>query len=288
VLLSGLEHLDERYIKAVKYSTKAARRESPKMVLIADIASDDAAAANEAAKEVVRIARSREGEGFIASSPEARRRFWQDRARTAAISAHTNAFKINEDVVIPLDRLAEYNEGIERINIEYSTRNKLTMVDAVRSYLGGTLPELKHNEDYEDSEESRVILADKQRAVGAELLAFLQFVGARRPHPAVVPVHLDRRQPIQGFSYRPIGDFQCSFYTFPFYHLGDHRTSGNGSSAAEGLEFGINDGVIIYLNIKFHYITAHRVPHMSDAIGIFYLPYISGILEVLHHLVAVQ
>jgi FAD/FMN-containing dehydrogenase len=38
---------------------------------------------------------AREGEAFIASSPEARRNFWLDRARTAAISAHTNAFKIN-------------------------------------------------------------------------------------------------------------------------------------------------------------------------------------------------
>jgi len=37
----GLEHMDERYIKAVGYATKAARQQRPKMVLIADIASDD-------------------------------------------------------------------------------------------------------------------------------------------------------------------------------------------------------------------------------------------------------
>ena len=42
VLLAGLEHLDERYLKAVKYSTKAARRERPKMVLLIDIAADAA------------------------------------------------------------------------------------------------------------------------------------------------------------------------------------------------------------------------------------------------------
>ena len=53
VLLTGLEHLDERYIKAVKYSTKASKegefRGRPKMVLLADIASDDEAAADAAA-----------------------------------------------------------------------------------------------------------------------------------------------------------------------------------------------------------------------------------------------
>ncbi len=164
VVLSGLEHLDERYVRAVKYSTKAPRRELPKMVLVMDIAGEDEDRVAEAASAVVRLANQRGAEGFIATSPEARRQFWLDRARTAAIAAHTNAFKINEDVVIPLDRLAEYNEGIERINIEYSIRNKLAMIDAVREYLGGSLPELSQQEDYEDSEENRAILADKQRA----------------------------------------------------------------------------------------------------------------------------
>jgi len=40
VLLAGLEHLDERYVRAVNYSTKAARRERPKMVLLADIVGE--------------------------------------------------------------------------------------------------------------------------------------------------------------------------------------------------------------------------------------------------------
>ena len=52
VLLAGLEHLDERYLKAVKYSTKAARRERPKMVLLADLVSDDLALLESAADEV--------------------------------------------------------------------------------------------------------------------------------------------------------------------------------------------------------------------------------------------
>jgi FAD/FMN-containing dehydrogenase len=46
----------------------------------------------------------RDGECFVARSAEKRQIFWKDRANTAAIAAHTNAFKINEDVVIPLDK----------------------------------------------------------------------------------------------------------------------------------------------------------------------------------------
>ncbi|HBH35194.1 MAG TPA: FAD-linked oxidase, partial [Gammaproteobacteria bacterium] len=164
VLMSGLEHLDERYVKAVKYATKAARRERPKMVLIADIVSDDEAAVTAATEQIIRLANARDAEGFIATSPEARRRFWIDRARTAAISAHTNAFKINEDVVIPLERLADYNLGIERINIEESIRNKLAIKSAVLEYLQGEMPELWHIAAYEESDENSAILKNKQRA----------------------------------------------------------------------------------------------------------------------------
>jgi len=140
VQIAGLEHLDERYVKAVRYATKAPRRERPKMVLIADLVSDDEQAVASAASEVVRLANAREGEGFIATSPEARKRFWLDRARTAAISAHTNAFKINEDVVIPLDRLAEYSRGVERINIEQSIANKLEVLDAFEPVIRDAMP----------------------------------------------------------------------------------------------------------------------------------------------------
>jgi FAD/FMN-containing dehydrogenase/Fe-S oxidoreductase len=161
VLLAGLEHLDERYLKAVKYSTKAPRHERPKMVLLADLASDNINHLDTAAAEVVRMTKAREGEAFIASSPEARRNFWLDRSRTAAISAHTNAFKINEDVVIPLDKLAEYSREIERINIEESIKNKIEIADEVTAYLVGDHSLRNLNDDIEASDENRSILQAK-------------------------------------------------------------------------------------------------------------------------------
>ena len=140
VRLAGLEHLDWRYVRAVGYATKAAGKGRPKMVLLADVVSDDEAAVQAAAEHICKLARARDGEGFIAISPEARKTFWLDRSRTAAIAKHTNAFKINEDVVIPLERLGEYSDGIERINIELSIQNKLTLCAALEQYLSGKLP----------------------------------------------------------------------------------------------------------------------------------------------------
>jgi FAD/FMN-containing dehydrogenase/Fe-S oxidoreductase len=141
VLLAGLEHLDDRYLKAVGYATKSKRGGLPKMALFGDIVGDDADAVARATSEVVRIANGRAGEGFVAVSAEARKKFWLDRKRTAAISKHTNAFKINEDVVIPLDRMGEYTEAIERINVELSLANKLELVDRLETFFeSGRLP----------------------------------------------------------------------------------------------------------------------------------------------------
>ncbi|MCM2493699.1 FAD/FMN-binding oxidoreductase, partial [Burkholderia glumae] len=140
-ILAGLEHLDERYLRAVGYATKSKRNAFPKMVLIGDIVGDDADAVAAATSEVIRMANGKSGEGFVAVSAEARKRFWLDRSRTAAIAKHTNAFKINEDVVIPLNRMGEYTDAIERINIELSIKNKLQLLDALEAFFRtGDLP----------------------------------------------------------------------------------------------------------------------------------------------------
>ncbi len=140
-ILAGLEHLDERYLRAVGYATKSKRNVLPKMVLIGDIVGDDENAVAMAASEVIRMANTRVGEGFVAVSPEARKKFWLDRSRTAAIAKHTNAFKVNEDVVIPLDRMGEYTDGIELINIELSLKNKLQLLDELELFFKkGNLP----------------------------------------------------------------------------------------------------------------------------------------------------
>ncbi len=74
-ILAGLEHLDERYVKAVGYATKSRRAGRPKMVLVGDIVGENEDAVAAAASQVVRIANARGGEGFIAVSAESRKTF---------------------------------------------------------------------------------------------------------------------------------------------------------------------------------------------------------------------
>ena len=167
--LAGLEHLDERYLRAVGYATKSKRGVLPKMALFGDIVGDDENAVAMAASEVVRIANTRVGEGFVAVSPEARKKFWLDRARTAAIAKHTNAFKINEDVVIPLNRMGEYTDGIERINIELSIKNKLQLAEELQQFFAaGNLP-IGKSDDADDAVGDAEMLGDREQQAQALL-----------------------------------------------------------------------------------------------------------------------
>ena len=169
-ILAGLEHLDERYLRAVGYSPKSRRGQFPKMVLIGDIVGDDDNAVAHAASEVIRLANGRSGEGFVAVSADARKKFWLDRARTAAIARHTNAFKINEDVVIPLPRMGEYTDAIERINIELSIRNKLKLLVQLNELFEGDLP-IGKSEDPELDKLSKVELLADRTTAAVDLIA---------------------------------------------------------------------------------------------------------------------
>ena len=213
VQLAGLEHLDDRYLKAVGYATKSRRPLTggglPKMVLIGDIVGDDADAVARAASEVIRIANARGGEGFVAVGAEARRAFWQDRKRTAAIARHTNAFKVNEDVVIPLERMGEYTEGIERINVELSLRNKLELLDALEAFFRrGTLP-LGRGDEAGDTP-SAELLADRVQQAQA-LLAEVRGLWRGWLHTLDVPQ--DPASALPGQDTR----------STPFHHLQDRR-----------------------------------------------------------------
>ncbi len=206
VLLTGMEHLDERYLRAVKYSTKAPRHELPKMLLLIDIAGDEETAVAKAASEVVRLANAREAEGFIAVTPEAQQSFWQDRARVAAIAAHTNAFKINEDVVIPLERLADYNDEIERINIKQSTANKLQIIEAILDYLNS--PEFQQDvksesTEYGSSEENDAIIESKKQAAQIHLEQIRQVWHTLMDH-----INAPASQVINGLIFKTALSFQ--------------------------------------------------------------------------------
>lgn len=139
--LMALEHFDDEYIKAIGYKVKAARSEIPKAVLLVDMV----------AHTPEQLARGRENlnqllepypntEIFFAKDKAEATRFWQDRKRFGAIAARTNAFKLNEDIVLPLPRLAAFARFAEDYNGEENRYNQRAAVDAIERYLQTAQP----------------------------------------------------------------------------------------------------------------------------------------------------
>jgi FAD/FMN-containing dehydrogenase/Fe-S oxidoreductase len=133
--LTALEHFDEKYIAAIGYRNKSERQQIPKAVLLIDIESNEHDMLKEAAARLIEEAGRHDAEGFVAESAEAREKFWKDRKNLGAIAKHTNAFKLNEDVVIPIESLPEFADYIEVLNNEKELQNYETLLTKAENYI---------------------------------------------------------------------------------------------------------------------------------------------------------
>ena len=134
--LMALEHFDEEYIRAIKYKFKAARSEHPKAVLLIDMVGHNSAQVLRGKERLVTLlAPYRNTELFIAQDEDEAVRFWRDRKRLGAIAARTNAFKLNEDIVLPLPALAEFARYVDGYNIDEDIHNTMQAIHRISDYL---------------------------------------------------------------------------------------------------------------------------------------------------------
>jgi FAD/FMN-containing dehydrogenase len=134
VYLTALEHFDEKYVSAINYRNKSDRSEFPKAVLLIDVESDFSEDLETASDNILKIVKPYNTEGFIADSEEKRELFWKDRKNLSAISKHTNAFKLNEDIVIPVESLPEFSDFIDRLNLKKELENNCSLIDDLADF----------------------------------------------------------------------------------------------------------------------------------------------------------
>ena len=134
--LMALEHFDEEYIRAINYKFKAARSEPPKAVLLIDMVAPTTPQILRGKEKLqLLLQRHTNTELFVASDADEASRFWRDRKRLGAIAARTNAFKLNEDIVLPLPALAEFARFVDHTNIAEDVYNQETVVQEIMTYL---------------------------------------------------------------------------------------------------------------------------------------------------------
>ena len=121
IKMSALEEFGAKYVQAIEYSKKSSRYEGePISVLLVQLDSSHQEALQQITLEIVRIAESyQEVDVFVARDGEESEAFWQDRHSLSAITKRTSGFKINEDVVIPIEVIPEFSDFIENLNLYY-------------------------------------------------------------------------------------------------------------------------------------------------------------------------
>ncbi len=122
--LSALEEFNIKYVQAINYQKKSDFHEGdPSSVIIVQVDGDDEALLESAVQDILKLANDDSTKEssiaiFAAKDSKEAALFWEDRHKLSAISRRTSGFKINEDVVIPLDKMPDFAYFLEKINIE--------------------------------------------------------------------------------------------------------------------------------------------------------------------------
>jgi FAD/FMN-containing dehydrogenase/Fe-S oxidoreductase len=128
--LLALEHFDDEYIRAIGYKVKAARAQTPKAVLLIDVAGSSPEQADRGVERARALLQQHPNTVlFVARDGAEATRFWADRKKLGAIARRTNAFKMNEDIVLPLEALAEFAHFVDDVNIAEERFSQRTFAD---------------------------------------------------------------------------------------------------------------------------------------------------------------
>jgi FAD/FMN-containing dehydrogenase/Fe-S oxidoreductase len=139
--IMALEHFDEAYIKAIRYKTKQALGNRLKAVLLVDMVSNDKTVLDQGIQMLSDILAPFDQTGVtIAKNDQESARFWEDRKRLGAIAAHTNAFKLNEDIVLPVDSLAAFVRFVDQTNLAEKAFIQAQAIDNMVAYLDRAVP----------------------------------------------------------------------------------------------------------------------------------------------------
>ena len=138
--LLALEHFDDEYIRAINYKVKAARAQTPRAVLLIDVAGDDLEQTQRGVERIRTLLDAHSNTVmFVARDQDEATRFWQDRKKLGAIARRTNAFKMNEDIVLPLEALAEFADFVDEVNTAEERYSQLQFASRAEEILASLL-----------------------------------------------------------------------------------------------------------------------------------------------------
>ncbi len=136
--LTALEEFNAKYVQAIDYKRKSQKfSDLPISVIILQADADDPYLLDRCVGEIVALVKAQENVDIIvASDPREAELFWEDRHRLSAIAKRTSGFKLNEDVVIPVDKIPDFAAFLERLNLECAAKAYRTALREVERLAG--------------------------------------------------------------------------------------------------------------------------------------------------------
>ena len=123
--LSALEEFNAKYVQAIDYKPKTGKFEGlPISVIILQVDGDEPDLLDKCVADIVAVVdRQKDVDVIVAGDKKEAELFWEDRHKLSAIAKRTSGFKLNEDVVIPTDKIPDFALFLERVNLESAAQN---------------------------------------------------------------------------------------------------------------------------------------------------------------------
>ncbi|MBQ9537366.1 MAG: FAD-binding oxidoreductase [Desulfovibrionaceae bacterium] len=122
--LSALEEFNAKYVQALEYQTKSKKYQGqPISVIILQVDGDNAELLDKCVADIVSVVERQENVDIIvAQNDKEAEHFWEDRHRLSVIAKRTSGFKLNEDVVIPVNKIPDFAIFLEQLNLQCTAR----------------------------------------------------------------------------------------------------------------------------------------------------------------------
>lgn len=216
--LSALEEFNAKYVQAIEYKRKSQKFEGlPISVIILQADGDDPYLLDKCVGDIVSVAEAQENVDIIvARDAKEADLFWEDRHRLSVIARRTSGFKLNEDVVIPMERIPDFALFLEQLNLECAARAYRHALQEVGRLPGFPMEDKEFNCEFSHASSAAsgdvpaMELSDNELSVRAE--TYLDGFAKTYPHLArkiaAIRAHMEASRIIVA-SHMHAGDGNC-------------------------------------------------------------------------------
>lgn len=148
--LSALEEFNAKYVQAIEYKPKTTKFSGlPISVIILQVDGDDPYLLDKCVADIVEVVERQENVDIIvAHGKKEAETFWEDRHKLSAIARRTSGFKINDDVVIPVDRIPDFAFFLEKTNLQMAARTYRYALQEIERLPGFPLDDKEFDQEF--------------------------------------------------------------------------------------------------------------------------------------------